>query len=123
MSNYALTTMRSALFAIPLLLLAGCDIPGLGPTPQAIARENEAKAVGSACRHALRGLEDCYSLNPKSTKALVFAGWKEMDQYMRENKIEGTPSVITQQEKPARASTQDADIETELRPTTQRNRS
>jgi len=121
MSKYAPTTMRSALYAFPLLLLAGCNIPGLGPTPQAIARENEAKAVGSACRHALRGLEDCYSLNPKSTKALVFAGWKEMDQYMRENKIEGTQSVITQREKPAR--TPDSEIETELRPSTPRNRS
>lgn len=121
MSKYAHTTMRSALLALPLLLLAGCNIPGLGPTPQAIARENEAKAVGSACRHALRGLEDCYSLNPKATKALVFAGWKEMDQYMRENKIEGTPSVITQREKPAR--TPDSEIETELRPAAPRNRS
>ncbi|WP_200844078.1 hypothetical protein [Pantoea sp. 18069] len=113
--------MRSALLALPLLLLAGCNIPGIGPTPQVVARENEAKAVGSACRHALRGLEDCYSLNPRSTKALVFAGWKEMDQYMRENKIEGTPSVITQREKPVR--TPDSEIETELRPATARNRS
>lgn len=115
--------MRSALLALPLLLLAGCDIPGLGPTPQAIARENEAKAIGSACRHALRGLEDCYSLNPRATKALVFAGWKEMDQYMRENKLEGVPSVITQREKPARAAAPDDDIETELRPAAPRNRS
>lgn len=121
MYQYAPITMRSALFALPLLLLAGCNIPGLGPSPQAIARENEAKAVGSGCRHALRGLEDCYALNPKSTKAQVFAGWKEMDQYMRENKIEGTPSVITQREKPAR--TPDSEIETEPRPSAQSNRS
>lgn len=123
MSNYAHSTMRSALLVIPLLLLAGCDIPGLGPTPQAVARESEAKAVGSACRHALRGLEDCYVLNARAPKAMVFAGWKEMDQYMRENKLEGVPSVITQREKPARATAQDDDIETELRPTTPRNRS
>ena len=119
MSKYAHTTMRSALIALPLLLLAGCDIPGLGPTPQALARESEAKAVGSACRHAMRGLEDCYVLNPRATKAQVFAGWKEMDQYMRENKIEGVPSVITQRDTPARAK--DTDIETELRPSTARS--
>ena len=119
MSKYALTTMRSAFLALPLLLLAGCDIPGLGPTPQALARESEAKAVGSACRHAMRGLEDCYVLNPRATKAQVFAGWKEMDQYMRENKMEGVPSVITQRDKPARAK--DEDIETELRPSTARS--
>lgn len=123
MSKYALTSMRSAFLALPLLLLAGCDIPGLGPTPQALARESEAKAVGSACRHAVRGLEDCYVLNPRSAKAQVFAGWKEMDQYMRENKIEGVPSVITQRDKPGRADAKDDDIETELRPSSARSRS
>ena len=83
------------------LLLAGCDIPGLGPDARTLQREAEAKAIGGACRHALRGLEDCYTLNPKAAKAQVFAGWKDMDQYMRENKIEGTPSVLTQLQPPA----------------------
>ena len=75
------------------MLLAGCDqlktIPGLGPDPRIAQREEEAKAIGGACRHALRGPEDCYALNPKANKAAIFAGWKDMDQYMRENKIEG----------------------------------
>ncbi|MEX8494251.1 hypothetical protein [Sphaerotilus sp.] len=51
--------------------------------------EAEAKAVGSACRHAMRAIEDCYTLNPKAEKAAVYAGWREMDEYMRENKLEG----------------------------------
>ncbi|KQR45734.1 hypothetical protein [Acidovorax sp. Leaf160] len=85
-----------------LPLLAGCEIPGLGPDPRTVAKESEAKAVGGACRHAMRGLEDCFVLNPKAPKAQVFAGWKEMDGYMRENKIEGTPSVLGKvEEKPA----------------------
>ena len=88
-----------------LVLLAGCDkIPGLGPDPRIAQREAEAQAIGGACRHALRGLEDCYALNPKANKAAVFTGWKDMDQYMRENKIEGTPSVLDKShgaEKPA----------------------
>lgn len=71
------------------LLLAACDIPGLGPDPRIAQREDEAKAIGGACRYALRGIEDCYALNPKAAKAAVFAGWKDMDGYMRENKIEG----------------------------------
>ncbi len=75
------------------LLLAACDIPGLGPDPKIAQREADAKAIGSACRHALRGIEDCYTLNPKASKTAVFAGWKEMDQYMRENKIEGQRST------------------------------
>ncbi|KAF1049599.1 hypothetical protein [Xylophilus sp.] len=90
---------------LPSLLLAGCDIPipGLGPDPRVVQREAEAKAIGGACRHALRGIEDCFTLNPKAPKALVFAGWKDMDQYMRENKLDGTPSVLGRSEpaKPA----------------------
>ncbi|AVS76351.1 hypothetical protein I4I83_09885 [Acidovorax cattleyae] len=82
------------------LLLSGCDIPGLGPDPRTVQKEAEAKAIGGACRHALRGLEDCFTLNPKASKAQVFAGWKEMDQYMRENKLEGAPSVLGNLEKP-----------------------
>lgn len=106
------------------LLLTGCDkIPGLGPDPRVVQREAEAKAVGGACRHALRGLEDCYTLNPKASKALVFAGWKDMDVYMRENKIEGTPSVLGKVDKPVR-SERTPDIETEPRDAgTSRNRS
>ena len=77
-------------------LLAGCDIPGMGPDPKIAQREADARAVGGACRHALRGIEDCYSLNPKAPKAPVFAGWKDMDQYMRDNKIEGRASVVSQ---------------------------
>ncbi|HQQ71714.1 MAG TPA: hypothetical protein PLL92_15585 [Alicycliphilus sp.] len=90
---------RLALAAAALAALAGCEIPGLGPDPRVTQREAEAKAIGGACRHALRGLEDCFTLNPKAAKAQVFAGWKEMDQYMRENKLEGAPSVLTQLEK------------------------
>jgi len=97
---------RRILLAVALVsLLAGCDqlstIPGLGPDPRIAQREEEAKAIGGACRHALRGLEDCYTLNPKANKAAVFTGWKDMDQYMRDNKIEGTPSVIGAPAKPA----------------------
>lgn len=85
------------------MLLAGCDIPGLGPDPRIAQRDAEAKAIGGACRHALRGLEDCYTLNPKAAKASVFAGWKDMDAYMRENKIEGTPSLLGKVDKPERS--------------------
>ena len=100
---------RTATLALPFtllaatLVLAGCDIPGIGPDPRIAQREAEAKAIGGACRHALRGLEDCFTLNPKAPKALVFAGWKDMDSYMREHKLEGAPSVLTQLQPPAKA--------------------
>ena len=59
-------------------------------SPEKIAamREAEGKAVGGACRHAGRAIEDCYSLNKKADKAAVFTGWRDMNDYMRENKIE-----------------------------------
>ena len=79
------------LIASVALLLAACDIPGLGPDPRIAQREADGKAIGAACRHALRGIEDCYSLNEKALKTAVFEGWKEMDVYMRENKVEGIP--------------------------------
>lgn len=82
--------MRARLTLVLLtLLLAGCDIPGLGPDPRIAQREADSKAIGAACRHALRAIEDCYRQNEKASKSAVFDGWKEMDQYMRENKIEG----------------------------------
>ncbi|MBS0291082.1 MAG: hypothetical protein JSS01_00955 [Proteobacteria bacterium] len=114
--------LRAAIAAVTLLSLAGCEIPGLGPDPRAVQREAEAKAIGGACRHALRGLEDCFTLNPKASKALVFAGWKEMDQYMRDNKIEGAPSVLTQLEKKPAAPTRSSDDSAESQPRGTRNR-
>lgn len=88
-------TLRLLLLPVLALLLTACDIPGLGPDPRIAAREAEGKAIGGACRYALRGIEECYQLNPKALKTAVFEGWREMDQYMRENKIEGQPTPGT----------------------------
>jgi hypothetical protein len=68
--------------------LSGCDLLGI-QTPEKITanRDAEGRAVGAACRHAGRALEDCYALNKRADKAAVFAGWRDMNDYMRENKI------------------------------------
>lgn len=69
--------------------LAGCDLLGIEPASAVAARrEADGKAVGAACRHAGRALEDCYELNPRVDRAAVFAGWREFNDYMAENKIE-----------------------------------
>jgi hypothetical protein len=81
------------------LLLAGCDIPGMGADPRVAAKEADGKAIGGACRFALRGIEDCYILNPKASKTAIFTGWKDMDQYMRENKMEGQATSVEPEEK------------------------
>ena len=74
-------------------LLAGCEALGIETATQVTAKkEAEAKAIGSACRHAVRSIEDCFGSYPRAGKAAVFAGWREMDEYMRENAIVGMPA-------------------------------
>ena len=97
MRRFALT---AALFATALL--AGCDVVvgALGiesPEKVAAVREADGKAIGGACRHAGRAIEDCYALNRKADKASVFAGWRDMNDYMRENKIEPVPPQVATQ--------------------------
>lgn len=80
--------------ALPLLLaaLAGCDQLGLNDAAKlAEKKEADAKAIGGACRHAGRAIETCYEMNPKASKSAVYAGWRDMDAYMRENKMEALP--------------------------------
>jgi hypothetical protein len=80
--------LRSVCLSL-LLALSGCDLETLLADPRAVQREADGRAIGSACRHGMRSIEDCYSLNDKASKSAIFAGWKEMDTYMRENSIEG----------------------------------
>lgn len=87
MAGYS--TMRWMAAGALVLLASGCDMLGIEtPAKQQAAAEAEGKAVGSACRHAGRAIEDCFALNPKANKAAVFTGWKEMNDYMTKNKIE-----------------------------------
>lgn len=80
------------LFVVLLASLAGCDQLGIESTAAVAARrEAEGKAVGGGCRHAARSLEQCYEQNKRADKAAVFAGWREMNDYMRENKLESQP--------------------------------
>ena len=108
---------RLALTALLLAssLLAGCDVVvgALGiesPEKMTAMREAEGKAIGGACRHAGRAIEDCYALNKKAEKASVFAGWRDMNDYMRENKIEPVPpQVAATQVANAKAAAADAE--------------
>ena len=90
--------MRPTFFFLAVLALAGCDQInqklGLEDIEKKDARqEAEGKAVGSACRHSGRAIEDCYAIYGWLPKAAVYAGWRDMDAYMRENKIE---SIVPQ---------------------------
>ncbi len=94
-------------------MLQGCDMLGLESASQIAAqREAEGKAIGGACRHAGRAIEDCYALNRKADKAAVFAGWREMNDYMRENKIEAVQPQLTPSTEVAKSSPPPAATET-----------
>lgn len=75
-------------------LLTACDKPDTSIDRDVSIKEGDARATGGACRHAGRALEDCYALNPESDRGSVFAGWKDMNDYMRENKMEEVKPVI-----------------------------
>ena len=83
------TTAFRSLFLVAAGLLGGCDMLGIeSPEKIAAAREADGRAIGGACRHAGRAIEDCYTIYKKADRAAVFAGWRDMNDYMRENKIE-----------------------------------
>ena len=83
--------------AVVVSLVAGCDMLGIESAEKvAAAREADGKAIGSACRHAGRAIEDCFAIYKKADRAAVFAGWRDMNDYMRENKIEPVvPQIVT----------------------------
>jgi hypothetical protein len=82
-------SLMPALLSAALLALAGCDMIGIeSASVVAARREAEGKAIGAGCRQASRSVEDCYENNKRADKAAVFAGWREMSDYMRENKME-----------------------------------
>jgi hypothetical protein len=75
------------------LWLAGCDMLGIeSASALAAKREADGRAVGAGCRHAARSVEQCFALNKRADRAAVFAGWREMNDYMRENKLEAMPA-------------------------------
>jgi hypothetical protein len=86
---FAMQPRLTAALLCALFGATGCNLFG-GESAEAVAarREADGKAVGGACRHAGRAIEDCYTLNRRADKAAVYAGWREMNDYMRENKLE-----------------------------------
>jgi hypothetical protein len=75
-------------------LLAGCDMLGIESASDIAARrEADGRAVGAACRYSARPIEQCFELNKRVDRAAIFAGWREMNDYMRENKMDAMPPV------------------------------
>lgn len=85
--------------ALPTLLIAlaaattGCDMiqQKMGiedPAAKAAKADADGKAVGGACRQSGRAIEDCYSIYHWLPKAPIYEGWRDMDAYMRDNKLD-----------------------------------
>lgn len=77
--------LSSMLLATVLITpLTGCDwvmnVSGLNSEAH--------KAIGASCRQTGRSLEECFQRNPQADRAQVFAGWKEMNEYMTKNKLD-----------------------------------
>ncbi|HEY1058074.1 MAG TPA: hypothetical protein VGE55_05010 [Limnobacter sp.] len=68
-------------------MLSSCDLSQIPGLDGKLSIE-DSKAIGAACRHSGRALEDCFALNPKSHPAGVFDGWRDMNDYMIANQID-----------------------------------
>lgn len=80
-------------FVTALLGLGACDQLGIeSAAVQSARREADGKAIGAGCRQAARSVELCFELNKRADRAAVFAGWREMNDYMRENQLEAMPA-------------------------------
>jgi hypothetical protein len=123
--------MRRLALSILLLstaaLLGGCDMLGIQSLEQLTAvRDADGRAIGGGCRQAGRGIEECFTMNRHADKAAVFAGWRDMNDYMRENHLEAAAPAVTAGDKPATvdspdgaspqaAASQDAKVASEAR--------
>ncbi|BEV70788.1 MULTISPECIES: hypothetical protein [unclassified Paludibacterium] len=75
--------MRAYLVLPLVLCLSGCNwfnhVTGLS--------KEQDRATGAACRQTGRSLEECFRRNPDADKAQVFAGWREMHEYMTKQQL------------------------------------
>ena len=76
--------IRHIIILCALISLSGCD------KLMEVVNKQQAngKAIGAACRHSGRALEDCYKRNARTPKADIFSGWKDMNEYMQQKKID-----------------------------------
>jgi type IV secretory pathway VirB10-like protein len=72
------------------LTLGACDYVASFTKPKQTPEEAKAEgvALGAGCRQAGQSLEDCYQRNPDKLKAGIFAGWKDMHEYMAAKNIQ-----------------------------------
>ena len=95
-----------ALISAVSFSLSACDYISSFSKPKQTPEEAKAEgiALGAGCRQAGQSLEDCYQRNPDALKAGIFAGWKDMHEYMAAKGIQ----TVTAPAAPADAAKDDA---------------
>ncbi|HEX4880618.1 MAG TPA: hypothetical protein VFV39_12280 [Limnobacter sp.] len=119
-------------------MLSSCDLSQIPGLDGKLSIE-DSKAVGAACRHSGRALEDCFAMNPKTHPSGVFEGWRDMNDYMLANQIDvvkpevkpsayAPPSAAqaeppaTQEKTPSAATSVETPTATAIEPATERQR-
>jgi len=89
-SMYLSRTVRLAAILSLSLSLGACDYVTSYLKPKQTPEEAKAEgiALGAGCRQVGQSLEDCYQLHPNGLKAGIFAGWKDMHEYMAAKNIQ-----------------------------------
>ena len=120
----------TSLLILTALALSGCDqvAQKMGmedPAKKEARLEPDGKAVGSGCRQSGRAIEDCYAIYTWLPKSAVFAGWREMDEYMRDNKLETIAPQLPPPEAPGAAKKKKKAVEgsEEAKPATEKEAS
>lgn len=90
------------------LPLSGCEMVQSLPYVGKGLPEAESRAIGAGCRHAGRAIEDCFAINPRATRSGIFAGWRDMNDYMTTGKIgEVKPLVAANTPPPVEVAAKD----------------
>jgi hypothetical protein len=85
--DWIMRKLKILMVAGAATMLSSCDLSQIPGLTGKLSME-DSKAVGAACRHSGRALEDCFTLNPSSHQSGVFEGWRDMNDYMLANEIE-----------------------------------
>ncbi len=85
--DWIMRKLKILMVAGAATMLSSCDLSQIPGLTGKLSME-DSKAVGAACRHSGRALEDCFTLNPNTSQAGVFEGWRDMNDYMLANQIE-----------------------------------
>ncbi len=85
--DWIMRKLKILMVAGAATMLSSCDLSQIPGLTGKLSIE-DSKAVGAACRHSGRALEDCFTLNPNTHQSGVFEGWRDMNDYMLANEIE-----------------------------------